>query len=127
MPDLGQFLECNNCGKMDPWVAGSRFQRILPPGWYKLENTIAGTVYFCSDDCRVVWCEHRDWQMPAPEAMRIAQQAGFVPPAKETRKPKKKYKKRKKAKDSKESTPQEAPAEVQNEVVQEGVMEGAPA
>ena len=86
-PDLGEILECNNCGAAAPWSvrATSRvrgvLRKALPPRWVELDNTTAGKVYFCAEACREVWTSTREWAMPAVAAVRVARQSGFVPPS----------------------------------------------
>ena len=87
MPDLGEILECNNCGTAAPWSviatnrAHSMLRKALPPHWVELDNTTAGKVYFCTKACREVWTSTREWAMPAPAAVRVARASGFVPPS----------------------------------------------
>jgi hypothetical protein len=78
MPDLGETLECNNCGSAAHWSVGVSLHKHLPAGWSTLENTIAGKVFFCADECRSIWASTRDWSMGGPTAVKRARELGYV-------------------------------------------------
>lgn len=67
MPDLGQWVECNCCGKAEAWNTrpdGAVLVKVLPKGWTITAETIAGAAYFCSLTCESVWKNGREWQVP---------------------------------------------------------------
>ena len=70
MPDLGPWIECNGCGKKSEWDPATASDskrgvtKRMPEGWIVLNNTVAGTAYFCCEEEKQAFTNSREWYIP---------------------------------------------------------------
>jgi hypothetical protein len=77
MPDMGEWVECNNCGKQAPWLPSPR-GRVLPDGWSRLEKTTAGLAVFDTPGCEEAWKSTREWHAAPQETWKMLADEGFT-------------------------------------------------